>query len=89
MSGAQRVKKQEGQAVVETMPEASGYVEPPCATASAVFKRRGRWYAHVACPSCAAQLRVRLSLGPMVAHCDECAADVEADVTLVVNAGNA
>jgi hypothetical protein len=90
VSGAQRIKKQEGATVREPMPEAAPcYVEPPCAAASAVFKRRGRWYARVACPSCAAPLRVKLSLGPMVAHCDTCAADVEADVTLVVSAGSA
>jgi hypothetical protein len=89
VSGAQRLKKQDRPAVVETMTEASPYVEPPCAAASGVFKKRGRWYARVACPRCATQLRVRLSLGPMVAHCDDCSADVEADVTLVVTAGSA
>ena len=90
MSGAQRLKKQESTAVVESMPDASPcYTEPPCAAASAVFKKRGRWYARVACPSCSAQLRVKLSLGPMVAHCDGCSSDVEADVTLVVTAGRA
>jgi hypothetical protein len=34
-------------------------------------------------------LHVKLSLGPMVAHCSECVADVEADVTLVLHAGRA
>jgi hypothetical protein len=34
-------------------------------------------------------LRVKLSLGPMVAHCADCVADVEADVTTVVRAGRA
>jgi hypothetical protein len=65
------------------------YEAPPCAAASSVFKRRGRWYARVSCPSCASSLRVKLSLGPMVAHCPECVTDVEADVTLVVNSGRA
>ncbi|HXN30723.1 MAG TPA: hypothetical protein VN894_02635 [Polyangiaceae bacterium] len=65
------------------------YVPPPCAAASCVFKLRGRWYARVPCPECAAPLRVRLSLGPMVARCDPCAADVEADVTQVVSGGQA
>ena len=65
------------------------YVEPPCVAASGVFKQRGRWYARVACPSCGAVLRVRLSLGPMVAHCDLCAEDVEADVEPVLVAGRA
>jgi hypothetical protein len=65
------------------------YEAPPCVGASSVFKRRGRWYALVSCPRCASTLRVKLSLGPMVAHCAECAADVEADVTLVLRAGRA
>lgn len=64
-------------------------MDPPCVPASAVFKRRGRWYARLTCPGCAAPLRVRLSLGPMVARCDDCAVDVEADVTLVLAAGRA
>jgi hypothetical protein len=62
---------------------------PPCVTASGVFKRRGRWYARVPCPSCAAALRVRLSLGPMVARCEACSSDVEADVSLVLTRGRA
>lgn len=65
------------------------YSPPPCAAASSVFKRRGRWYVRVPCPACATQLRVRLSLGPMVARCDRCAADVEADVTPVITTGRA
>jgi hypothetical protein len=65
------------------------YVEPPCVAASSVFKQRGRWYAGLCCPACAGALRVRLSLGPMVARCGRCAADVEADVTLVLCAGRA
>jgi hypothetical protein len=68
---------------------ACDFVEPPCVSASTVFKRRGRWYAGVACPRCGVPLRVRLSLGPMVARCNGCAADVEADVTLVVSRGRA
>jgi hypothetical protein len=32
---------------------------------------------------------VKLSLGPMVARCEACASDVEADVTLVVSFGRA
>lgn len=68
---------------------ASDYVPPPCAPASSVFKRRGRWYVLVPCPGCAAALRVKLSLGPMVARCSACAADVEADVTQVIAAGSA
>jgi len=32
---------------------------------------------------------VKLSLGPMVARCETCAADAEADVTLVVSSGRA
>jgi hypothetical protein len=63
--------------------------EPPCVGASTVFKQRGRWYAGLACPSCASHLRVKLSLRPMVAHCFGCAADVEADVTTVVHTGRA
>jgi hypothetical protein len=59
----------------------------PCVGASNVFKRRGRWYAAVACPGCAIHLQVKLSLGPMFAHCAGCAAHVEADVTQVVNTG--
>jgi hypothetical protein len=69
--------------------DASHYEPPPCVGASSVFKRNGRWYAHVHCPLCACNLRVKLSLGPMVAHCTECVADVEADVTLVVHSGRA
>jgi hypothetical protein len=69
--------------------DACDFVEPPCIAASTVFKRRGRWYARVACPSCRAELRVRLSLGPMVARCSACSVDVEADVTLVVSSGRA
>ncbi len=65
------------------------YVPPPCAAASSVVKRHGRWYALVPCPECAAQLRVKLSLGPMVARCDACETDVEADVTCVVATGSA
>ncbi|HZU84037.1 MAG TPA: hypothetical protein VE987_14010 [Polyangiaceae bacterium] len=65
------------------------YIEPPCEPASSVFKRRGRWYARVPCPRCAEPLRVKLSLGPMVARCEDCDADVEADVTFVVSAGRA
>jgi hypothetical protein len=68
---------------------ACDFVEPPCVSASTVFKRRGRWYARVACPSCGGLLQVRLSLGPMVARCNACAVDVEADVTLVVTSGRA
>ncbi len=68
---------------------APDYVPPPCAAASSIFKRRGRWYAVVSCPECTAQLRVKLSLGPMVARCDACATEVEADVTQVVAAGSA
>jgi hypothetical protein len=69
--------------------DATDFVEPPCVSASTLFKRRGRWYARLACPTCSATLRVRLSLGPMVARCDACAADVEADVTLIVSCGRA
>jgi hypothetical protein len=65
------------------------YEEPPFVAATAVFKRRGRWYASVACPACRAGLRVRLSVGPMVAHCEACCSDVEADVALVVPSGTA
>jgi hypothetical protein len=65
------------------------YVQPPSAAASSIFKRRGRWYARVPCPLCATSLRVKLSLGPMVARCDACAADVEADVSCVVATGRA
>jgi len=65
------------------------YVEPPCAPASSVFKQKGRWYARVTCPQCATPLRVRLSLGPMVARCDDCAEDIEADVEPVVCTGRA
>jgi hypothetical protein len=60
---------------------------PPCVGASSVFKRRGRWYARVACPLCANALRVRLSLGPMVARCADCRKNVEADVSPVVRSG--
>ncbi len=63
--------------------------EPPSVRASGVFKKKGRWYARVGCPKCAAQLRVKLSLGPMVARCEECAIDVEADVKRVVREGRA
>ena len=69
--------------------EATPYVEPLSSTASAVFKRRGRWYASVPCPICASSLRVRLSLGPMVARCEACRENVEADVACVVSFGNA
>jgi hypothetical protein len=69
--------------------DAGDYVAPPCVTASAVFKRRGRWYALLSCPTCTSTLRVRLSLGPMVARCESCCADVEADVTLAVRFGRA
>jgi hypothetical protein len=69
--------------------DACDFVEPPLVLASTVFKRRGRWYVRVSCPGCAAALRVRLSLGPMVAHCDACATNVEADVALVVCNGRA
>ncbi len=65
------------------------YVPPPTAPASAVFKQKGRWYARVRCPSCGAAARVRLSLGPMVAHCEPCGRDVEADVTWVLASGRA
>ena len=65
------------------------YVEPTSAPASSVFKRRGRWYAHVPCPRCEEPLRVKLSLGPMVARCDDCEAEVEADVSRVLTAGRA
>jgi hypothetical protein len=63
--------------------------EPTCVRAAGVFKKKGRWYASLGCPRCAAQLRVKLSLGPMVARCAECAIDVEADVRRVVKAGRA
>jgi hypothetical protein len=69
--------------------DACDFVEPPLVTASTVFKRRGRWYAQLCCPGCAAALRVRLSLGPMVARCDACATNVEADIGLVVCSGHA
>jgi hypothetical protein len=69
--------------------DACDFVEPPRVSASSVFKQRGRWYANVACPCCTAALRVRLSLGPMVAHCAACEANVEADVELVVGCGHA
>ena len=62
---------------------------PPCVGASSIFKRRGRWYAGVNCPQCSGKLRVKLSLGPMVAHCADCTTDVETDVTLVVRSGRA
>jgi len=62
---------------------------PPCVRASTVFKARGRWYASLACPDCEAGLRVRLSLGPMVARCNDCALDVEADVSPLVGSGRA
>jgi hypothetical protein len=65
------------------------YLEPLSSRASGVFKRRGRWYATVPCPLCEAPLRVRLSLGPMVARCEACREDVEADVRLVVSSGRA
>jgi hypothetical protein len=67
----------------------SSYEPPPCVGASSIFKRNGRWYARVPCPLCACTLRVKLSLGPMVAHCADCVADVEADITLVVRTGSA
>jgi hypothetical protein len=69
--------------------DACDFVELPLVLASTVFKRRGRWYARVSCPHCAAVLRVRLSLGPMVAHCDTCTTDVETDVAHVVSSGRA
>jgi hypothetical protein len=69
--------------------DATQYVEPPCAAASSLFKRRGRWYAGVPCPGCCAPLRVKLSLGPMVARCNDCSADVEADVGELLTAGRA
>ena len=69
--------------------ESGSYEPPPCAIASSVFKRRGRWYARVTCPSCASSLHVKLSLGPMVAHCQDCVADVEADVRSVLTRGRA
>jgi hypothetical protein len=68
---------------------ATTYIEPLSSAASAVFKRRGRWYASVPCPICETSLRVRLSLGPMVARCEACREDVEADVALVVTSGSA
>ncbi|HEX8789602.1 MAG TPA: hypothetical protein VF765_01525 [Polyangiaceae bacterium] len=71
------------------MDAATPYIEPLSSAASAVFKRRGRWYATVPCPICESPLRVRLSLGPMVARCEACREDVEADVTLVVTSGRA
>jgi hypothetical protein len=71
------------------MHTASAATAVPRVAASAVFKRRGRWYARLACPRCAASLRVRLSLGPMVARCEDCACDVEADVAPVVPCGRA
>ncbi len=74
---------------VDSTMDATPYVEPLSSAASTVFKRRGRWYASVPCPICEAPLRVRLSLGPMVAHCEKCREDVEADVTLVVSSGRA
>jgi len=69
--------------------EPTPYTEPLSSTASAVFKRRGRWYASVPCPICTASLRVRLSLGPMVARCESCRENVEADVAFVVSSGSA
>jgi hypothetical protein len=77
------------QGAVDRFMDATPYVEPLSSAASAVFKRRGRWYASVPCPICEAPLRVRLSLGPMVARCEACREDVEADVTGVVSAGRA
>lgn len=74
---------------VDRSMDATAYVEPLSSTASGVFKRRGRWYASVPCPICEQQLRVRLSLGPMVARCEACCEDVEADVTYVVASGRA
>ncbi|HXX67860.1 MAG TPA: hypothetical protein VEK07_11790 [Polyangiaceae bacterium] len=65
------------------------YELPPCVIASSVFKRRGRWYAEVSCPRCSGRLRVKLSLGPMVAHCAACTADVETDVGPLVRCGRA
>jgi hypothetical protein len=63
--------------------------EPASVAACGVFKKKGRWYARLGCPKCTAILRVKLSLGPMVARCEECAIDVEADVTRVVTEGRA
>ena len=63
--------------------------EPASVAACGVFKRKGRWYARLECPKCTAALRVKLSLGPMVARCEECAIDVEADVRCVVTEGRA
>lgn len=69
--------------------DAMSYEELPCVSACTVYKRRGRWYASLACPGCNSALRVRLSLGPMVARCETCAQDVEADVGPVIAAGRA
>jgi hypothetical protein len=74
---------------VDASMEPTPYVEPLSSMASTVFKRRGRWYASVPCPICTASLRVRLSLGPMVARCEACRENVEADVALVVSSGSA
>jgi hypothetical protein len=63
--------------------------DPESVAASGVFKKKGRWYARLGCPRCTAQLKVKLSLGPMVARCEECAIDVEADVRRVVSEGRA
>lgn len=76
-------------AAVERSMDATTYVEPLSCEASAVFKRRGRWYASVPCPICESPLRVRLSLGPMVARCEACREDVEADVTGILTSGRA
>ena len=76
-------------AAVDRSMDASTYIEPLSSAASTVFKRRGRWYATVPCPICESPLRVRLSLGPMVARCEACREDVEADVTFVVASGRA
>jgi hypothetical protein len=75
--------------VVDASMEPTPYVEPLSSAASAVFKQRGRWYASVPCPICEASLRVRLSLGPMVARCEACRENVEADVAFVVSSGSA
>jgi hypothetical protein len=68
---------------------ASPSEEPACVPAHGVFKRKGRWYARLGCPKCSSALRVRLSLGPMVARCEVCAIDVEADVRRVLREGRA
>ena len=65
------------------------YEDPPCVSACSVFKQRGRWYVALTCPGCCRPLRVRLSLGPMVARCESCSRDVEADVGPLITAGRA